>query len=371
MQNMIWKCFSLASAFLMVVLVSCEDRPPAREEIPEPRIAEVEIRILQEQRWKETISAFGVIDAAKEIVITTDFSERVEKVHVEEGDRIQAGQLLIELDGRKQQLRLARHRTSLKEAKATLTNAQTTLKREEALFAGRNIPKSRLEQTQLAFKTARARYEEALAAVQLGERELADRRIASPASGQVVKRAAEAGETVSPGAALMVIQVVDAVRVITYVTEKDINHLRLGSEATVTTPAVPGRTYTARIESLGSKADPDTGNFAIKLAIPNHEGLLRPGMTARVSLNALTYPNAILIPDNALVDRNRRRVAFKVVDGIAVQVEPVVALSSIDQVHVLSGLQAGDQLVVGGIENIADGTPVRIIEADPASDSAS
>jgi len=371
MQNTIGKCFSLASAFLMVVVVSCEDRPPAREEVPEPRIAGVETRILQEQTWKETISAFGVIDAAKEIVITTDFSERVEKVHVEEGDRIQAGQLLIELDRRKQQLRLARYRTSLKEAKATLTNAQTTLKREEALFAGRNISKSRLEQTQLAFKTARARYEEALAAVQLAERELADRKITSPASGQVVKRAAEAGETVSPGATLMVLQVVDAVRVITYVTEKDINHLRLGSEASVIAPAVPGRTYTGRIESIGSKADPDTGTFAIKLAVSNNEGLLRPGMTARVSLGGLTYRNAILIPDDALVDRNRRRVAFKVVDGVAVQVEPVVALSTIDQVHVLSGLQAGDRLIVGGIENIADGTPVRMIDADSALDTAS
>ena len=328
MQNMIWKCFYLASAFLMIAFVACEDRPPAREEVPEPRIAEVEIRILQEQTWKEGISAFGVIDAAKELVITTDFSERVERVHADEGDRIEAGQMLIELDRRKQQLRLARYRTSLKEAKATLTNAQKTLKREEALFAGRNIPQSRLEQTQLALKTARARYEEALAAVQLGERELADRSITSPASGQVVKRAAETGETVSPGATLMVIHVVDAVRVITYVTEKDINHLRLGGEATVIAPSVPGRTYTARIESIGSKADPDTGTFAIKLAVSNKEGLLRPGMTARVSLQGLTYRDAILIPDKALVDRNRRRVAFKVVDGAAVQVEPVVALSS-------------------------------------------
>ena len=371
MQKITWRRVLVVTILLTAGLAACENRPPAREEVPETRIAEVEVKVLQEQSWSETISSFGVIDAAKEIVIATDFSERVKKVHVKEGHRVKAGQLLIELDRRKQELRLARYRTSLKEAKANLTNTRTTLKRQEALFAGRNIPQSKLEEAQLALKTARARYEEAVAAVQLGERELADRQIASPAAGEVVKRSVEVGETISPGAALMIIQVVDAVRVIAYVTEKDINHLRLGSQATVTTPAVPGRTYTARIDSLGTKADPDTGSFWVKLAIANAEGLLRPGMTARVSLQGLTYQDAILIPDRALVDRNRRRVAYIVVDGRAVQVEPVVALSTIDRVQVLSGLQTGDQLVVGGVENIIDGTPVKAIPVATDADAGS
>jgi membrane fusion protein (multidrug efflux system) len=90
-------------------------------------------------------------------------------------------------------------------------------------------------------------------------------------------------------------------------------------------------------------------------------------MTARVSLQGLQYQNAILIPDSALVDRNRRRVAYKVVEGKAVQVEPVVALTSVDLVHVLSGLQSGDQLIVEGLANIVDGTPVKVIQNDTAS----
>ena len=364
MQKMNWRSIYLAAAFLIIGLAACENRPPAREEEPELRIAEVEIKVLQEQPWVEMISSFGVIDAAKEIVITVDFSERVKKVHFEEGDRIKAGQLLIELDRRKQELRLARFRTSLKEAKANLANAQTTLKRQKTLYAKRNVALSKLEETQLALKAARARYEETLATVQIAERELADRRITSPSNGQVAKRSVEPGETVSPGAPLVVIQVVDALRVITYVTEKDINHLSVGSEAIVTTPGVQGRTYSARIDSLGTKADPDTGSFSVKLAIPNTQGLLRPGMTARVSLQGRQYQDAILIPDSALVDRKRRRVAYKIVDGKAVQVEPVVALSTIDSVHVLSGFQAGDQLIVKGIINIADGTPVNVIQND-------
>ncbi len=365
MQYMRINILFLGAFCLLFSLSACENRPPAREVTNQPaRIAEVEVKVLEEQPWAETISSFGVIDAAQEIIITVDFSERVNKVHVKEGDRIKADQLLIELDGKKQQLRLARFRTTLKETKATLANAQITLNRQEALYAKRNIALSKLEESQLVLKTARARFDEAMAAVRLAERELAERRITSPAAGQVVKRSVEPGETVSPGSPLMIIQVVEAVRVITYVTEKDINHLGPGNEASVTTPGVQGRAYTARIESLGSKADPDTGNFSVKLTIPNSDGLLRPGMTARVKLQGLTYQAAILIPERALVDRNRRRVAYKVEDGKAVQVEPIVALTTVDQAHVLSGLQAGDQLIINGLANIVDGTPVKVIRKD-------
>ena len=367
MPYMKWKRICLAAALLIFGLTACENRPPARDEVPEPRVAEVAVKMLKEQLWVETISSFGVIDAAKEIVITIDFSERVAKVHFEEGDRIKAGQLLIELDRRKQKVRLNRARTALKETKANLASAKTNLKRQETLYAKRNIALSKLEESQLALKRAKARNEEAFTAVKLAERDLADRRVTSPVAGQVVKRDVEPGETVRPGAPLVVIQVVDSVRVITYVTEKDINHLSLGNEAIVSTPAVQSRTYTARIESLGTKADPDTGNFSVKLAIPNTDGMLRPGMTARVNLQGLKYQDAILIPDSALVDRNRRRVAYKVVDGRAVLVEPVVALSSVNLVHVLSGLEAGDQLIVEGLGGIVDGAPVRTIQNDAPS----
>ena len=359
-----WRYIYLATALLSLGFAACEDRPPAREAEPEIRIAEVATQVLEEQKWVETISSFGMIEAAQEIVITVDFSERVKAVHVEEGQRVEAGQVLIELDRKKQELLLAQFRTARKQAQATLTNAKTSLKRQKTLYAKRNIPLSKLEEAQLALKTARARYEEAQAAVQLGQRDLADRRITSPAGGQIVKRSVEPGETVSPGVPLLGIQVVDAVRVITYVTEKEINHLSLGGEAKVTTPGVQGRTYSARIESIGTSADPDTGSFSVKLTIPNTDGLLRPGMTARVNLTGRQYEDAILIPDSALVDLNRRRVAFKVIADKAVMVEPAVALSTIDRVRVISGLQAGDQLIVDGVANIVDGTPVRVVQSD-------
>jgi membrane fusion protein (multidrug efflux system) len=354
------RCVScLALLLLALSPAACDTRPPAQLESPEARIAEVEVLLLESQPWVEAITSYGVIEAAEEIVIAVEFSGQIEAVHFEEGDRVQAGELLIELDSEKQSLRLSQARTTREETEATLAEAQTELKRRQELFRLGNVSRATVDKAQLAVKTARARYEDAIAAVQLAERELADCRITSPAGGLVEKRLANPGEAVIPGAALGLIQAVDAVRVVTYVTEKDINHLRLGSEASVSTPGVQGQLYNAHIESLGAKADPATGNFTVKLAIPNPGDLLRPGMTARVALQGVRHEEAIVVPDSALVDRDRRRVAYKVVKDRAIEVEPAVALSGGDRLRVLTGLQAGDRLIVGGLANVTDGTLVR------------
>jgi membrane fusion protein (multidrug efflux system) len=356
-------CYFLLS-ILLLTFVSCENRPPAREKAQEAIIAEVEVLLLKPQSWTETINSYGVVEAAEEITITVDFSDRVTKVHFKEGNRVKAGQLLVEFDREKQSLRLTQSGTTLKESQAALDNSLKTFKRQQALFERKNISRSRFEEAQLEFQRAKARYEESIAAVQLVERDLADRKITSPAAGLVEKRSVNPGETVTAGTSIAVIQTVATVRIVTFVTEKEINHLRLGSEAIVTTSGVQGRKYIARIESLGAKADPTTGTFNVKLTIPNPEGLLRPGMTTRVKLQGKQYQDAIWIPDNAFVDRNRRRVVYKVVDGMATEVEPVIAFFNEDRIHVLSGLQAGDQLIINGLSNIKNGSKVKVIQAD-------
>jgi RND family efflux transporter MFP subunit len=364
MKNNITLGYYFLLSVLLLTLTGCENRPPSKEEAQVAKTAEVEVMSIKPQSWTETISSYGVVEAAEEIDVTVDFSDRVKKVYFKEGNRVEAGQLLVEFDKEKQRLRLAQTRTTLKEAKAALDNSLKNFKRQQALFEKKNISRSRFEEAQLELQRAKARYEEFLAAVQLAERELSDRRITSPAAGLVEKRLINPGETVAVGASIAVIQTVATVRIVTFVTEKEINHLRLGNEAVVTTSGVYGRKYTARIESLGAKADLATGTFKVTLAIPNPEGLLRPGMTTRVKLPGRQYQEAILIPDKAFVDRNRRRVVYKVVDGNAVEVEPVIAFFDKDRIHIISGLETEDQLIVNGLANIKNGSQVKIVASD-------
>jgi membrane fusion protein (multidrug efflux system) len=120
--------------------------------------------------------------------------------------------------------------------------------------------------SQVALRRATARYEDALAAQRLAERELTESRVLSPVSGIVDRRLVETGETVMPGQLLGSVQVVDRVRVRVHVGEREVNDLRVGAVAEVRSAGVPGRVYQARIEAVGIKADPQTGNFPVKVA---------------------------------------------------------------------------------------------------------
>ena len=201
-----------------------------------------------------------------------------------------------------------------------------------------------------------------MAAQRLAERELTESRVLSPVSGIVDRRLVEPGETVMPGQLLGSVQVVDRVRVRVHVGEREVNDLRVGAVAEVRSAGVPGRVYQARIEAVGIKADPQTGNFPVKLTLSNEDGLLRPGMTARVQLQGLTHSDTLLIPDEALVDRRRRRVVYVVRDGKAVEVEPLLRASVGDEIPVLGGLHPGDRLVVAGMEQLIDGSPVKVAD---------
>ena len=348
---------------ILTDISGCKQTAVVIEEPEKVRVAQVDVITVEPVEWVETLRTFGEIEAAEEITITTDISGQVTRVLFKEGDRVTAGQPLIELDTEKTALRLTQARTMMEESRAALDVTRSNMDRHRILYSQGNISKMAFEKMELEMKAATARYEDALAAVHLAERELADCRIDSPAGGVVDQRSINPGEAVMPGAPLAVIQVSGGIRVATFVSEKDVNHLRLGSEARVSTRAVSSDTFLARIESVGAKAHNRTGNFPVKLAIETADSRLRPGMTAEVELQGRRYSRALLIPENSMVDRHRRRVVYKVMAGRAVEVEPLVSLTAMDTIHVLSGLAAGDRLIVSGIEHITHGSPVAIREA--------
>ncbi len=346
---------------LSLALSACSRGPAEPAAAPEPRIPQVQTLTLEPRTWNQTLDAYGVVEPTEDVAITVDFSAQVAAVHFEEGQRVEEGQLLIELDARKRGLRLTQAATEVEQTRAGLEEARLDLERRQGLAGSGAVSREVLDRSELALRRSTARYEEALAAQHLAERELSESRVLSPVSGIVDRKSAEPGETVMPGQLLGSLHTVDRVRVRVYVGEREVNALRVGTDAEVHSPGVRGRLYPAKIEAVGIKADPETGNFPVRLTLANEDGLLRPGMTARVRLQGLKDPRALLIPDSALVDRRRRRVVYVIREGRAVEVEPLLRASLAEWIPVLEGLQAGDRLVVAGMEQLIDGSPVEVV----------
>ena len=346
---------------LALLVVSCQRSEVQEEKKPGPRMAQVRTITLEPQSWMESIRTHGTVEAAEEVNLALDFSATARFVHFEEGDRVEVGQVLVEVDKNERKMQLTQVARAVEDAKARLDRARGAMNRRETLFVNNSISREVYQSARADMLSAKAQYEEALAAQSLAQQDLEETILMSPVNGAVASRSIDPGETVMPGQVLCVIQVVDAVRVVTFVSEKDINSLRVGGRARVQSAGVRGREYPARIESLGVKAEPRTGNFTVKLAVQNDDGLLRDGMTASVELQGIEYPNALLIPESAIVDRNRRRVVYKVTDGKAHEVQPVLGASTGDKMPVLGGLAFGDVLIVEGLQSVVEDSAVEIL----------
>ena len=353
------------SAALLLLLQAC-DREAAVVETTtsRPRVASVEVLELQLRDWQHTIQVYGVVEATEEVEVGVEFAGTVSAVHFREGDKITRGDVLVELDTRKQRLRLEQAQSALDSAAAVLQEARSTLKRRRSLEARSVVSRELLENSETAVRRAAAGHDDALAALALAQREVDESRVPSPVDGVIGQREVEVGEVVLAGQKLATIQAVDAVRIVTFVSEQDVNQLQVGSGATVTSPGVRGRKFEADIESVGVKADPRTGNFPLKLSLSNADRLLRPGMTARVELKGLLERDRLLVPDVAVVDRDRRKVVYVVVTEngatLAREVHPLLRATADDQLPVIDGLSVGDRLIVSGLELLVDGSPVEV-----------
>ena len=353
------------TAMTCLAVAACDgEQAGGKEETLAPRVPQVRTMVLQPQPWLPSIRAYGVIEPIEEVDITSGFPATVKAVGFREGEAVAAGAVLIEFDRHKRNLRLQGAEAHLKDARAAMDEARDTFERHRKLYQESTVSRARFRVAEAALLSARARTEQALANRNLARREVQETRLVSPVAGVVVLRAVEPGEKVLAGAVLGTIQTTGAVRVVTYVSEKDINAVRVGSEARVTSPGVRGREYEGRIDLIGFRADPRTGNFPVKLTVANDDGLLRHGMTAEVVLRGLQYDDSLVIPRAALVDRDRRRVVYTLVDGRAMEVEPALTMGIGDMLRVLDGLAAGDELIVDGLDTLAHGAAVVVAEEE-------
>jgi len=347
--------------FLVIFLCSCSQQNAETSNAVSPQIAQVKTLTLSPQSWQDRIDIYGLVEAAEEIHLSVNFSEPVNAVLFKEGQAVTQGQVLIKLDTQKRKLRVQQAKNAVTAAKAALKKASNELQRRRKLAKLNMLSTEALQTVEILQHRLAAHHQEALALLHLAKRELSDSTLISPSNGIIDKRLIEPGEITQAGKTLLIIQAIDSVRIKTFVSEKDINYLLHGDAAQVYFPALKGKQHRALIESIGVKAETRTGNFPIYLSLDNHNGLLKPGMTAQVQLSGQKISQRLLVPANAIVDRQRKKVVYIVSGSKAKQVQPLFRASMSDWVPVLEGLAAGEQLIIKGLDNIQDGSPIQIV----------
>ncbi|HEX3477921.1 MAG TPA: efflux RND transporter periplasmic adaptor subunit [Kofleriaceae bacterium] len=314
----------------------------------------------------ETVSALGDLrvneDAYAEVA--SPVAARVTQVLVRPGDVVKAGQALVELSSPE----LVQARAELEAARSRLEIARKNADRKRALAADRLVPEREVIEAEAALSEADATYKVAASALRkfgsaAGEAVLA---IRSPIAGTVIERSVVQGQLADPSKTLFRIGDLSTLWLHAHVFERDAVRVQPGRTATATFAALPGKSTEAIIQWIGREVDASSRTIDIRLDVPNLDGVLRPGMSATVSIPLDdTGPNEVVTIPAAAVQRVGASWAVFIPHGPGqFEIRPIGRGRDLaGEVEVLSGLAAGDEVVV-------DGAFLLKAEADKASGGA-
>ena len=188
-------------------------------------------------------------------------------------------------------------------------------------------------------------------------------------SGLIAERKVEHGQTVIAGVPVVTLVDLDYVRVKIHLTESDYIRVDKSDSVVVTLEAFPEKEYIGRIDRIGVKADEKTNTFDVEILIENPDLVLKAGLTGRVRITSDIIPNAILIPQSAVLYKENRREVF-VADSDDRAQPRVLKLGRTDgsQIQVLEGLTPGNRLIVTGGQYLNPGDRVRVNSSEHTKD---
>ena len=325
------------------------------------RVAEV-----TESRTPRGVPAVGAVEPIRRASPASRLMGTVVAAPYEEGDRVDSGQVLVRIDDRDMAARRAQLETRVAEAQVLLADAETNLTRMRALEAERAIAGIQLEQAQ----TGRARAAAGLEAAQAALRELEANAsygiVTAPFAGEIVRKNVNLGDVATPGAPLFVLEDLSRIRVVASVGEASAARLRPGARVPVEIEAA-GVHAVGVVEAVVPASRPPVTGFHVNVVLSRPSPAVISGMTATVLVPS-GDPDAgtgtrLLVPRDALVRRGQMVGVF-LVDGTTARLRWVrIGLADGDAVEVLSGLRAGDRVVVGAGDRLTDG---QRITAGPA-----
>lgn len=390
---------SLFAVGCAAALTSCSHTTKAAStETPLP----VQVRTPAVVERAESVSASGSVEGSETADVAFQVGGRVVRVLVEEGQHVNKGQLLAEIDptdyrnafntADAQKIAAAAveekadagvRKQELEQARIEFARAEDEYKRMKFLVDRKSLPPNDFQKFEAAYNTAKERYDLAqegtrkedkaaataqahAAAAQASEesKRLNDTRLVAPISGNISMRRVDPGQTVAAGMPVFSIAELNPVKVRVGVPEAEIGKVHQGATAGIAAPSLGGRRFKGKVAIIGVAAEPASRTYTVKILVPNPGPVLLAGMVAEARIfgpariQAVTIPAEAVVPDpqgapNVYVySMERKRVyARRVEVG-----QPVGK-----EVEILSGLRGDEQVVVAGQQKLREGSLVQIV----------
>ena len=292
-----------------------------------------------------SLQTYTTIEAERHVEVIARTQGLVTTIFAEEGDRVQEGQPLAQLDRDALKL-LARER------EVNMMSQRTNYERAEDLLQKELLSAQEFEQTKFQYETAKTQLETA-------QLNLEYTTIRSPFSGIVTQRLIEVGNLVNANQAVFRAADFDPLLARIFVPEKQIQHVKKGQAVRIGTEGL-GTAFTGKVRMISPIVDPESGTVKVTVEIRDKTGTMRPGMFVTVNIITETRSKVTRVEKRALVAEAEGSFAFLFSDGTANKVRLELGADEGQWVEVTSGLSEGDSVITVGHEGLRNGAPVRI-----------
>jgi HlyD family secretion protein len=386
------------TAALAAGLAACSRAQTAqaskRDGDPKP----VSVTVVHNNSVARAVDVVGTLAAVDQVTVSSEADGKVQKINADLGDRVRAGQVLIELDDEKQRYAYEQQQAALartlaqygapdpehlpdieqtpeaKRTKADLAQAEQAYARAAELFKRTLIPQQGLDDARTAVETKKANYDASLhnarnlrasiraseAEMKLAARQLRDAAIRAPFDGYVEKRLVNLGELVKAQMPVMAIVRLDPLKVIAEIPEKMAPWIAEGRPVELRVDAYRDRTFTGKVTRISPAVNTSTRAFPFEAVVPNADAVLKPGTFARVHVESGKVDDVLTLPYAALQYRYGVNRVF-VVQGDRLAVRELQVGERVgDRIEIVSGVKAGEQVAITDVESLADGALVSV-----------
>jgi len=355
-----------------------DTQAPPQSIIPQPIAVQV-IRS-SEKTLEKRINLVGNLEAGSQVEIRSRFSGYIKSLPFDVGDRIEQGEVILELNDSEIRELVTKSEAALSVAKAQLKAqitsqelAQKAFQRLQVLQKSGVSTKQQMEEAQANLAIAQAqteleqaRVDQAKADLEQSRLRLEENKILAPTSGFLAERLVDIGDLAKPDVALMKIVNLDQVQTVVHIVEKDYEDVKEGQQAVITVDTFPDRKFTGHVKRKAPVLDPQTRTAAVHIEIPNKDFSLKPGMHARVHIVFEHRHKTKVLPIASLTRRkDGPGSAVFIIGGNPPMTERrniEVGISDGELVEILSGINSEDLVITLGNRMVDEGQTVTPVE---------
>src|SRR6266545_2341520 len=315
----------------------------------------VEVVVARMDTVRDEIGATGQIEAVQSIDLRPEVDGRIVEILIREGQEVEQGTPLFKVDDAQLKAQVAQLEAQRDLAQQALTRAKDLAQQNASSAAD-------LEKAEAEARSAQAQYD-------LQRIRLERTTVRAPFAGVVGQRYISLGDYVTSSTKLASLHTVNPQRASFQVPERFARQLRPGQRVAFRVAAIAGRDFTGTVDFVDPIVQLPGRTILVKARAPNPQRLLQPGMFIEARLVTAVRPKAVVIPEDAVVPAEGASSVWVVAEGKANRRQVELGVRTPGFVEVTKGVNAGEQVVVGGLELLAPGAPVmpRVVERGPKS----